>query len=60
MTPPSLKDVLVNPIGGGGGVVGAFCASAGTVASKLAPSSRERKESIRLLLGLGGRKQTAF
>src|SRR5579863_331938 len=59
MTPPSVKDVLVRPIGGGG-VVGAFCASAGTAASKLAPRSKERKESMRVLLGFCGRKQTAF
>src|SRR5580692_2330758 len=45
MTPPSLKDVLVRPIGGGGGGVGAFCASAGTAASRLAPRSREWKRS---------------
>src|SRR5215469_7397857 len=47
MTPPSAKDVLVRPIGRGGGDVGAFCASAGTVASKLAPRSKERNECIR-------------
>src|SRR5215469_13285954 len=47
MTPPSAKDVLMRPIGGGGGVVGAFCASAGTATSRLATRSRERNECIR-------------
>jgi len=47
-------------MGGGGGDVGAFCASAGTIASKLAPRSKERKRGMKILLEVWRRKQTAF
>jgi hypothetical protein len=47
-------------MGGGGGDVGAFCASAGIVASRLAPRSKESKRGMKILLEVWRGKLTAF